>query len=56
MDILLNRAFFGLSLDLLLSVPLISAVVTPSWSTYMNILFFWTVRELKVPLLLKAHG
>lgn len=31
------------AMDLLLSIPLISTLMTPSWSTYMNILFFYTV-------------
>lgn len=31
------------TMDLLLSIPLISTLMTPSWTTYMNILFFYTV-------------
>lgn len=46
MNVIPYSLAFPVTLDLMLSVPLISAVVTPSWSTYMNIIFFWTVRLL----------
>lgn len=44
------RVPYAFTMDLLLSIPLIQTLFTPTWSTYMNILFFWTVR-LSNPLL-----